>query len=174
MESLKRAFNDRRAVVGAVILIVLGLMALLAPLLARYSPSQLSNDTWLRPSADHWLGTTALGQDVFSQLLYGSRLSLLVGLVTGLIATVISVIVGLASAFFGGIVDDILSGITNIFLVLPGLPLVIVAAAYLQVSGVVPVIAVISLTGWAWGARVLRSQALSLRDRDFVDRKSVV
>ena len=168
METLKRAFDDRRAVVGAVILIVLGLMALLAPLLARYSPSQLSNDTWLRPSADHWLGTTALGQDVFSQLLYGSRLSLLVGLVTGLIATVISVIVGLASAFFGGIVDDILSGITNIFLVLPGLPLVIVAAAYLQVSGVIPVIVVISFTGWAWGARVLRSQALSLRDRDFV------
>ena len=168
METLKRAFNDRRAVVGAVILIVLGLMALLAPLLARYSPSQLSNDTWLRPSADHWLGTTALGQDVFSQLLYGSRLSLLVGLVTGVIATVISVIVGLASAFFGGIVDEILSGITNIFLVLPGLPLVIVAAAYLQVSGVIPVIAVISFTGWAWGARVLRSQALSLRGRDFV------
>ena len=168
MKTLKRAFNDRRAVVGAVILIVLALMALLAPLLARYSPSQLSNDTWLRPSADHWLGTTALGQDVFSQLLYGSRLSLLVGLVTGLIATTISVIVGLASAFFGGIVDDVLSGITNIFLVLPGLPLVIVAAAYLQVSGVVPVVAVISLTGWAWGARVLRSQALSLRDRDFV------
>lgn len=168
METLKRAFNDRRAVVGAAILILLGLMALLAPLLAQHSPSQLSNDTWLRPNSQHWLGTTALGQDVFSQLLYGSRLSLLVGLVTGLIATVISVIVGLASAFFGGIVDDILSGITNIFLVLPGLPLVIVAAAYLQVSGVVPVIAVISFTGWAWGARVLRSQALSLRDRDFV------
>jgi peptide/nickel transport system permease protein len=168
METLKRAFNDRRAVVGAVILIVLGLMALLAPLLAQYPPSQLSNDTWLRPNSQHWLGTTALGQDVFSQLLYGSRLSLLVGLVTGLIATAISVIVGLASAFFGGVVDDVLSGITNIFLVLPGLPLVIVAAAYLQVSGVVPVIAVISFTGWAWGARVLRSQALSLRDRDFV------
>jgi peptide/nickel transport system permease protein len=168
METLKRAFNDRRAVVGAVILIVLALMALLAPLLTRHLPSQLSNDTWLRPNSEHWLGTTALGQDVFSQLLYGSRLSLLVGLVTGLIATAISVIVGLASAFFGGIIDDILSGITNIFLVLPGLPLVIVAAAYLQVSGVVPVIAVISFTGWAWGARVLRSQALSLRDRDFV------
>ena len=168
METLKRAFNDRRAVVGAAILILLGLMALLAPLLAQHSPSQLSNDTWLHPNSQHWLGTTALGQDVFSQLLYGSRLSLLVGLVTGLIATAISVIVGLASAFFGGVVDDILSGITNIFLVLPGLPLVIVAAAYLQVSGVVPVIAVISFTGWAWGARVLRSQALSLRDRDFV------
>jgi peptide/nickel transport system permease protein len=168
VETLRRAFQDRRAVVGAVILIVLGLMAILAPLLARYSPSALSNDTWLRPSAEHWLGTTALGQDVFSQLVYGARLSLLVGLVTGLIATVISVVVGLASAFFGGIVDDILSGITNVFLVLPGLPLVIVAAAYLQVSGVIPVIVVISFTGWAWGARVLRSQALSLRNRDFV------
>ena len=168
METLKRAFNDRRAVFGATILIVLALMAILAPLLARYSPSQLSNDTWLRPNAQHWLGTTALGQDVFSQLVYGARLSLLVGLVTGLIATAFSVIVGLAAAFFGGIVDDVLSAITNIFLVLPGLPLVIVTAAYLQVSGVVPVIAVISFTGWAWGARVLRSQALSLRDRDFV------
>ena len=168
MESLRRAFNDRRAVVGATILITLALMAILAPFLARYSPSQLSNDTWLRPSGEHWLGTTALGQDVFSQLVYGARLSLLVGLVTGLIATTISVIVGLAAAFFGGIIDDVLSGITNIFLVLPGLPLVIVTAAYLRVSGVVPVIAVISFTGWAWGARVLRSQALSLRDRDFV------
>lgn len=168
MESLNRAFRDRRAVVGALILIVLALMALLAPFLARYSPSALSNDTWLRPNADHWLGTTALGQDVFSQLVYGARLSLLVGLVTGLIATAISVVVGLASAFFGGLVDEVLGGISNIFLVLPGLPLVIVAAAYLQVSGVVPVIAVISFTGWAWGARVLRSQALSLRNRDFV------
>jgi peptide/nickel transport system permease protein len=168
METLNRAFHDRRAVVGAVILGVLGLMALLAPVLAKFPPNQLSNDTWLHPNAQHWLGTTALGQDVFSQLLYGSRLSLLVGLVTGLIATLISVVIGLASAFFGGVVDEILSGITNIFLVLPGLPLVIVTAAYLQVSGVVPVIAVISFTGWAWGARVLRSQALSLRNRDFV------
>ena len=99
METLKRAFNDRRAVFGATILIVLALMAILAPLLARYSPSQLSNDTWLRPNAQHWLGTTALGQDVFSQLFYGAQLSLLVGLVTGLIAVAISVIVGLAAAF---------------------------------------------------------------------------
>ena len=161
MESLRRAFNDRRAVVGATILITLALMAILAPFLARYSPSQLSNDTWLRPSAQHWLGTTALGQDVFSQLVYGARLSLLVGLVTGLIATTISVIVGLAAAFFGGIIDDVLSGITNIFLVLPGLPLVIVTAAYLRVSGVVPVIAVISFTGWAWGARDRKSTRLN-------------
>ncbi|HEX2863872.1 MAG TPA: ABC transporter permease, partial [Deinococcales bacterium] len=166
--ALRAAFQDPRAITGAVILGVLILVALLAPLISPYRPTSMDFNTWMTPSREHLLGTTALGQDIFSQLVWGARLSLMVGIVTGAISTVLSVIIGLAAAFFGGVVDEILSAITNVFLVLPGLPLIIVAAAFLRLSGVLPVIVVISMTGWAWGARVLRSQALTLRQRDFV------
>ena len=166
--ALRAAFQDPRAITGAVVLGVLIFVAIFAPLIAPHSPTAMDFRTWVKPGREHLLGTTALGQDIFSQLVYGARLSLLVGIVTGAISTVLSVIIGLASAFFGGVVDEVLSAITNVFLVLPGLPLVIVAAAFLRLSGVLPVIVVISLTGWAWGARVLRSQALTLRQRDFV------
>ncbi|BDP43544.1 peptide ABC transporter ATP-binding protein (plasmid) [Deinococcus aetherius] len=157
-----------RATAGLVIILVMLLMAIFAPLLTPYDPKAGIFDPWLRPSLTHPLGTTALGEDIFSQLLYGARLTLLIGLMSGAIATAIGTTLGLAAAYFGGRVDEAINTLANVFLVLPGLPLLIVASAFLRGAGVWPIILVISLTGWAWGTRVLRSQALALRNRDFV------
>jgi peptide/nickel transport system permease protein len=168
MNGLRLLLKQPRTVVGAGILLVLLLMGLLAPVLSPYSPTSLEFGAYLPLSVQHPLGTTAIGQDIFSQLLYGARLTLLVGAVAGLIATLLSVALGLSAAYLGGWVDEAINALINVFLVLPGLPLVIIAAAFLRGGGVWPVILVISLTGWAWGARVLRAQALALRERDFV------
>jgi len=162
------ALQNRKATIGFAILVLFILVAILAPWIAPASPTSMEFQPWLRPSSAHPLGTTAMGQDIFSQLIWGSRLSLLVGFSVGLMATFLSVVMGLTAGYFGGIVDGILSAITNVFLVIPGLPLMIIIAAYITIQGVFPIIVVISVTGWAWGARVLRSQVLTLKNRDFV------
>ncbi len=168
MRSIRRVLANRKAAAGAVILSALALVAVFAPYIAPYRPDDAGLPAAEPPSARYLLGTTSLGQDIFSQLVWGSRLSLVVGLVTGAIASGIGMVVGLVAGYSGGLVDDVLSTITNIFLVLPGLPLMIIIAAYITVKSVVPVILVISVTGWAWGARVLRSQMMTMKSRDFV------
>ncbi|ADV65901.1 dipeptide/oligopeptide/nickel ABC transporter permease/ATP-binding protein [Deinococcus maricopensis] len=157
-----------RAAVGAALLLLMVLLAVGAPLLTHVSPTSQDFGTWLKPGGAHPLGTTALGQDILAQLLYGARLTLLIGFTAGLIATFIATAVGLTAAYFGGRTDEIINVLINVFLVLPGLPLLIIASAFLRGGGVLAIIVVIGLTGWAWGARVLRSQALALRGRDFV------
>ncbi|CAM5728565.1 hypothetical protein SALBM311S_07084 [Streptomyces alboniger] len=99
--------------------------------------------------------------------LWGARSSLFVGFAVGLVATAVAIVVGLASAYFGRIVDDALTLVTNIFLLLPGLPLLIILAAFLP-PGTSTVILVLVVTGWAGSARVLRAQAKSIRGKDFV------
>jgi ABC-type dipeptide/oligopeptide/nickel transport system permease subunit len=121
------------------------------------------------PSSTHLLGTTQTGQDIFAQLIDGSRPTLIVAFLSSIIATVISVAVGLAGGYLGGISDEMLSVLSNIFLVIPALPLVIVIAGYLPNKGDISVTLVIALTGWAWGARVIRAQTLSIRRRDFIE-----
>jgi len=157
-----------RATAGAVMLAVLVLMAVLAPVLTPYGPTVQDYGAFRPPSTAHPLGTTALGQDVLAQLLHGARLTLLIGFTAGIVATAIATTLGLVSAYFGGRVDELIGMLINVFLVLPGLPLLIIASAFLRGGGVWSIILVISLTGWAWGARVIRSQALALRGRDFV------
>ena len=120
------------------------------------------------PYAAHLLGTTQSGQDVFSQLLTGIRLTLELALIVGVVATVLAVIVGVAAAFLGGVWDEVLSLLTNVFLVIPALPLLIVLLGYLQDKGQWPTILVLSILGWPWGARVIRAQTLAIRNRDFI------
>jgi peptide/nickel transport system permease protein len=143
-------------------------IAVLAPLVIHSSPTAFSADQLQAPSWAHWLGTTQTGQDVFTQLMLGTSATLLVGVATGIIATTLSVVIGLTAGYFGGVVDEVLSLLINIFLVMPALPLAIVLAGYAPVHGPLPVALVISFTGWSWGARVLRAQTLSLRRREFV------
>ena len=107
------------------------LLALLAPLLAPGNPSDFGPEASLAPSADHLLGTTAKGQDVLALTLWGSRSSLAVGFTVGLAATFIGCLVGMASAYFGKAIDELLSLLTNVFLLIPGLPLLVVLAAFL-------------------------------------------
>jgi peptide/nickel transport system permease protein len=148
---------------------VFGLLAVIGPLLAPYNPSTNLGPTLARPSAAHWLGTTQNSQDVLSQLLVGARTTLFVGFLAGLIATALSVLVGVTAGYVGGLGDEGLSLFANLFLVIPALPLLIVLTSYLPDAGPVVVAVVISVTGWAWGARVLRAQTLSIRRRDFVE-----
>ncbi|HLH63203.1 MAG TPA: ABC transporter permease [Ktedonobacteraceae bacterium] len=144
-------------------------VALVGPLLIRQSPTAFSADVLQPPSAAHWLGTTQTGQDVFAQVIVGTRVSLLLGFGAGLLATIVSVIVGLTAGYFGGLVDDVLSLLINVFLVIPAIPLAIIMAAYLPFRGPLPMAIIVTITGWAWGARVLRAQTLSMRKRDFVE-----
>jgi peptide/nickel transport system permease protein len=114
------------------------------------------------------LGTTQSGQDVLSQLLVGIRLTLELALLVGVIATALSVLVGVSAAFFGGVWDEILLLLSNVVLVLPALPLLIVLLGYLPRTGQAATILVLSALGWPWGARVIRAQTLSMRNRDFI------
>lgn len=160
---------NRKVSFGLGILLFFALVAIFGPMILTKDPNAFSTDILLPPSAAHWLGTTQTGQDVFTQVVVGTRVSIVLGVVTGLIATLISVIIGLTGGYFGGWIDDVLSLFSNVFLVLPALPLAIVLAAFLPYKGPLTVGFVTVITGWSWGARVLRSQTLSMRSREFVE-----
>ncbi|HEX4207763.1 MAG TPA: ABC transporter permease [Ktedonobacteraceae bacterium] len=145
------------------------LLAIFGPLLTRYDPNALTTDILLPPSGQHWLGTTQAGQDVFSQIMIGTRYSIVWGLITGCMVAILYITIGLAAGYFGGIVDEILSLITNIFLVIPGLPLALIIAAYVPYKGPLTVAIAITLTGWPGHARIIRAQTLTIRQRDFVE-----
>ena len=166
---LARAISsNRKATAGLVILVVFCFLAAFPGVVAHDNPHAEIFAPALGPSAAHLLGTDAYGQDLFAQLIYSTRESLLIALVAGLLATVLSVIVGVTAAYIGGLVDNVLSLVTDIFLVIPAFPLIVVIAAYSKNGGDPILIAVLVVTGWSYGARQLRVQALSIRDRDFL------
>jgi peptide/nickel transport system permease protein len=160
--------GSKKAVVGLVILLVMAVFAIFPGQIAPDSPSAEIFSPGLGPSAAHLLGTTSYGQDIFSQLVWGTRISLIIAVVAGLLSTVLSVIIGVSAAYLGGVLDGVLSLLTDAFLVIPAFPLVVVIAAYSNGGGTAIIIAVLVVTGWSFGARQLRSQALSLRNRDFL------
>jgi peptide/nickel transport system permease protein len=163
-----------KLLIGLGLLIVFVILAVIGPMIAPYNPTTsliTTSGVPRPPSAAHWLGTTQLQQDVLSQLLTGARSTVDVAGIAGVIATVLSVVIGVTSGYLGGLADDLLSMLANIFLVMPALPLLIVVFGFLpRTSGSNDLLIgmIIALTGWAWGARVLRSQTLSLRERDYV------
>jgi ABC-type dipeptide/oligopeptide/nickel transport system permease subunit len=172
--SLRVFLSSPLTAVGVVLFSIIVLAALCAPLLAPYAPLDMVGPLGAGPSRSHPFGTNDQGQDIFSQILYGARYSLAVGLGAGVAITVISTCIGMIAAYAGRWMDDLLSTIMNVFLVVPQLPLLLVIAAYVPFKGNDPtgaaltMIAVITITGWAWGARVMRAQTLTLRNRDFV------
>lgn len=158
--------SDRRATVGAFVLLLFGLLACLGPWVAS-DPDALVGMPLQPPSLEHWLGTTGQGQDVFAQMVAGTRVSLVLGFSVGVVVVLVGALIGVAAGYFGGRVDAMLSLLFNIFLVIPGLPLAIIIAAYLP-SGPLTLALVLIVTGWAWNARVIRAQTLAQRQRDFV------
>ena len=151
---------------------VLGLFAFIAifgSALAPYDPNASSLEVLQPPSWSHVLGTTENGSDVFSQILVGARVSIVVGFAAAFISAVLGSVVGLAGGYFGGWTDRILDALENWFLVIPTLPLMIVLARLLDPSLLV-LIAVIGLTSWAGTGRVVRAQVFTLRERAFVER----
>ncbi|HEX2300925.1 MAG TPA: ABC transporter permease [Pseudonocardiaceae bacterium] len=164
-----RFIANGKTATGLIIFGVYVLFAVIGPWIAPYDPNARSNNLVAPPSAEHWLGTTHLGQDVLSQLLVGTRGVMVVGLAAGIAATILSVTVGVTAGYLGGGWDDTLSALSNVFLVIPALPLIIIVASTFENAGSLIVAITIGVTSWAWGARVLRAQTLSLRRRDYIE-----
>lgn len=164
---LRTLLRNGKAVAGLSILLIFILLALLAPVFFPGDPSRITSAGASTPSIEHWLGTTAKGQDVLALTLWGARSSLFVGFIAGILSTIIGVLVGLTGAYFGRSLDEALSLVTNVFLLVPGLPLLVILAAFLP-PGLGTVIIVLVITGWAGSARVMRSQAMSIRGKDYV------
>ncbi|GAB3357588.1 hypothetical protein GCM10027452_24040 [Micromonospora halotolerans] len=154
-------WRNRKCRIGLLLLGAFILVALFAPLIAPYGPRDDDFPTSLGPTGGHWLGTTAQGEDVFSQLVVGARTSLIVGLAAGLLSTLIALVIGLTAGYLQGWVDEVLSFLINLGLVVPALPLMVTLAAYAPVRGLWLIIFVISVTGWAYGARIKRSQIIA-------------
>ncbi len=164
-----RFLANGKSATGVALLAVFLLFAVIGPWITPYDPGKLSTDALLAPSGKHWFGTTHIGQDIFSQLLAGTRSVMYVGLLAGLVATALSIIIGVTAGYLGGTADEGLSALSNVFLVIPALPLIIIITSTVSSAGDTTVALVIGFTSWAWGARVLRAQTLSLRRRDYVE-----
>ena len=161
-------WSNGKARIGMILLALFILIAIFAPLIAQQSPTSTDFIPYQNPNSTNWFGTTGNGQDVFAQMMYGSRISLLVGLLAGLGATIVAAFIGLIAGYRPGAVDEVLSFLTSLVLVIPGIPLMIILAAYLQSRSVWTIVLVVAFTSWATGARVIRSQASTLRNRDFI------
>src|SRR4029077_3275043 len=187
-----------KVIAGLALLGGFGVVAVIGRWAAPYSPNQTDGKNWVQhvlvpgtgagtgfpanyyplpypPSAAHWLGTTVFAQDVFSQLLASTQATLFVGLLSAAIATVLSILFGVTAGYVGRGTDEGLSLVANVFLAIPGLPLLIVLADYVPSAGssIFVVAAIIAVTTWAYSARTLRAQTLSLRNRDFVEAARV-
>ncbi|MFG5381308.1 ABC transporter permease [Yoonia sp. R2-816] len=175
MRGLFRSFvRNRKAAAGLTIVVIYVMIGLAAPLLSPYEPLARVGRPHQPPSWDHLLGTTRMGRDVLSQLIWGTRISLMVGVLAGVIVTVIGTVIGIVAAYVGGLVDEVLNFLTNVILVLPQLPLLLVLAAFLGQVDPLAIAVIIGLTSWAWGARVTRAQALSLKTRDYIQASQMV
>ena len=151
-------------VVGSMVL-----FGLLAPLIANSHPMDFSLlDARQAPSLHHLFGTTDQGVDVFSVVSWGARRSLALGAAAAAIATVLATTIGILGAYAGGILDDALSLLTNVFFIIPAIPLLVDITAFLHTRGMMVMILVLALTLWAFEARILRGQALTLKNRDFI------
>jgi peptide/nickel transport system permease protein len=159
---------------GLVLVSFMIVVALIAPLISVKNPTDFNLLAAKQaPSWHHLFGTTDQGSDVFSQVVLGARRSLILGAGAAVLATALASVLGILAAYSGGIVDEVINFLTNIFLVVPTIPLLIVISSYLKSRGMTTMILVLGLTLWAFEARILRGQALSLRSRDFVQAAKV-
>jgi peptide/nickel transport system permease protein len=165
--------SNRKATVGTALLTLFILVALFPGVIARDSPTADAYRPHMGLSTAHLLGTTAYGQDMFAQLVWGTRNVMIIAFVAGLATTGIAVLIGVAAAYLGGLWDGSLNVLTYVLLVIPLFPLLIVIAGYAHGGGTLVLILVITVTSWSYTARQLRSQALSLRNRDFLEAARV-
>ena len=168
LQTVWRRFRRHRlAMISSVILVFLVGAALLAPVIAPYAPTAISDSVSAAPSAQHWLGTDQVGRDVLSRLLYGTRVSLLVGVSAALLSTGIGVVLGLFSGYFGGVIDMIVMRVTDMVMSFPYILLVLVAAAVFE-PGLVTIILILAFVDWPGVARLVRGNVLSLRESNFI------
>ena len=159
--------SSSKFLIGATLVIAIVLFAIIAPIFSQ-DPRSTDNPALLPPSPEHWLGTTKLGNDMFAQLAIGAQGSLLVGVVAGGIAIVLSLLFGVLAGYLGGWREDTLALLTNVMIVIPGLPLVMVISSFVPQRSWQLVAFVLGITSWAGAAYVLRLQTRSLRTRDYV------
>jgi peptide/nickel transport system permease protein len=164
---------NHKATAGTILLTIFTLIALFPGVIARDSPTQFAYKPAMGLSGAHLLGTNSYGQDLWSQVIWGTRNVLEIAVVVGLLTTGIAVLIGVAAAYLGGLWDNSLNVLTDVLLVIPLFPLLIVIAAYAQGANTLVLISAITLTGWSYTARQLRSQALTLRNRDFLEAARV-
>jgi peptide/nickel transport system permease protein len=167
---LRLLLDNPKSRLGLILIFGMIVLALLAPLLRSYSSALDFSlfDARQPPSWKHPFGTTDQGVDVFAQVVWGARRSLLLGAAAATLATVVATLTGVFAAYVGGLVDDILNLVTNVFFVIPAIPLLIDITAFLHQRGMLVMIIVIAMTLWAFEARILRAQALTLKNRDFI------
>lgn len=161
--------GDKGALIGGAIVLFYCLMALIGPWVVPLSNEQDPANAYAGPSWSHPLGTDALGQGVLSQVIVGSRPIMIVGLLAAIITVFVGVTIGLLTGYIGGWFDTLVMRITDIFLTIPGLPLIIVLASFIQTTNPVVLAIILSITAWAGLARSIRSQAMSLRSSDFIE-----
>ena len=164
-----RFLRSGKATAGALILLFFVVLAVIGPWIAPYSPDATGASVVAGPSSAHYFGTDQLGRDIFSQLLVGTRGVIVVGFAAGAIATILSLLIGIASGYLPGRGGEALNVLSNVFLVLPALPLLIIITSAEPTNGGWIVVLTIGLTSWAWNARLLRAQTLSLRRRDYIE-----
>lgn len=168
-ENLYYALTNKKVIFGLTVVAIVFLLAVFGPLIAQYEYDDYAGAGYLPPSTDHFFGTTIDGKDVFSRTVRGLRSTLLVGAVAGTIATLIGCIIGFLAGYYGGtIFDELLMMLTNIFVVIPQLALLIVISAFLEVRGTMVMAAIVASTAWPWTARAVRSQTLSLKNQEYV------
>jgi len=173
MKVLREYIRSPMGLVGGLMLLVIAFAAIFAPWLAPYDPyapvEAGSEDVLAPPSAEHILGLDDVGKDVFSELLYGARISLLVGLAASAFSMVLGTTVGLVAGYYGGRVGNALMRVGDFLMVMPSLPLMLVIISVWG-RGLGKVVLVIGLLGWTYNARLVRSQVLSIKERQFVQR----
>jgi peptide/nickel transport system permease protein len=167
-EALYFAFRNRKLVVGLTVVLAFLTLAIVGPWLTDATPFEFGFPTGQAPSSEYWLGTTAPGQDVFAQFVHGLRATFVVGAVAGCVAAALGMAVGFTAGYRGGFVDDVLSMLTNVVLVIPTLAVLIIVSAYLSVGSLLGEALLIGLTSWPWAARAVRAQTFSLASREFV------
>ncbi|MFC4113485.1 ABC transporter permease [Nonomuraea zeae] len=168
-EALYFAVRNGKLLTGFGIVAVLLVLGLAGPALIGGTPNDYGTRPMSPPSAEHWLGTTTFGQDIFLQFVHGLRSTFAVGVIGGGIAAVIGMLVGFVAGYRGGVVDEVLNMLTNVILVIPTLAVLLIINAYLGIRSVAVQGLFIGLTQWPWAARAIRAQTFSLRTREFVD-----
>jgi peptide/nickel transport system permease protein len=172
-----QVLKNPMGVIGLIILIVFVAIAVVGPFVAPYNVDMTVNGEFTpydRPSSEHWMGIDNGGHDIFSQLLYGARTSIVVGVVAAMISSAVGAVIGLYSGYVGGWKDEVIMRLNDIVLSIPWLVLMIIIAAFMGSITLMGIILVIGLTGWSTTARLVRAQVLSLRERQYVERAKAI
>lgn len=168
--AIKRLFSSMKFTFGFALIMAFSILAICAPLLTKYDPFRIfSAQRDLLPSWEHPLGTDSLGRDLFAQLVYGIRASLIIGLLSGAIGTVLGFVIGLISGYKSGYLGTSITRFIDVFICIPSLPILILITAMLPRTSVLILCLVIAIFSWPWTARAIRAQVLSLKERDFIN-----